>query len=122
MSHLTCVSVALLLLSSTAHPAPTSDVEKKRIESLISTVENLKDAKFVRNGTEYDCKAAAEHMRDKWQYAGSKVKTARDFITLIATKSSQSGKPYLIRFKDGTQVESGKYLTEQLEKLESPGK
>jgi hypothetical protein len=114
------VIVAVLLLCTCAQAAPgDADVEKKKIESLISTVENLKDAKFVRNGTEYDCKAAAQHMRDKWEYAGSKVKTARDFISVIASKSSQSGKPYVIRFKDGKEVESGKYLTEQLEKLES---
>ena len=71
-----------------------------------------------RNGTEYDGKAAAEHMRTKWKAAGSKIKTARDFIRLAASKSSVSGKPYLIRFTDGRKVESEKFLTERLEKLE----
>ena len=95
--------------------------EKQKIERLISDVESLKDAVFIRNGTEVDAKKAAEHMRTKWKAAGSKIKTARDFIRLAASKSSISGKPYLIRFKDGHELESEKFLTERLDKLEKPG-
>jgi len=98
------------------------DQERQKIERLISSVQSLKDATFVRNGTEYDGKTAAEHVRTKWKAAGSKVKTARDFIRLAASKSSRSGKPYLIRFKDGSEVESETYLTERLEQIEKqPG-
>src|SRR5215217_4690839 len=63
------------------------DQERQKIERLISSVQSLKDATFVRNGTEYDGKTAAEHVRTKWKAAGSKIKTARDFIRLAASKS-----------------------------------
>jgi hypothetical protein len=94
--------------------------ETQKIETLISTVNDLKDATFIRNGKEYDCKAAADHMRTKWSYAGDKIHTAQEFIEQIASKSSQSGKPYLIRFGDGREVKSSEFLTEALDRLEHP--
>jgi hypothetical protein len=94
--------------------------EKQKIEALIKHVENLKDAKFVRNDSEYDAKTAARFLRGKWDSNESKIKTARDFIEKAASVSSTSGKPYLIRFKDGKDVKTGDYLSEQLKKLEDP--
>lgn len=115
-------TVALLLLaaSAAARADATRAVEMQKIESLISTVENLKDATFIRNGTEYDCKAAAKHMRTKWEFAGDRVKTARQFIRDLASSSSETGQPYLIRFKDGREIKSGDFLSAELDKLESP--
>src|SRR5512139_2442518 len=78
------------------------NIEQKKIEFLISSVENLKEAKFIRNGSEHDGKEAAEHLRMKLQKAGGKVQTADDFIRLCASKSSITGKPYMIRSSDGT--------------------
>lgn len=113
---LICMCVAL------ADPpaAPTAETEK--IEQLIKHIAELKDAVFVRNGKEYDAKAAAEHLRKKWDYAKKEVKTARDFIEKIATKSYFGDQPYLIRFKDGREVKAGDYLSERLKEIESPKK
>jgi hypothetical protein len=85
-----------------------------RIEHLISHVESLKGAVFIRNGTEYDTKAAGGHLRMKLDKAGDKVKTAEDFIDGLASKSSVSGKPYQIRKPDGTVVETKPYLYSKL--------
>ena len=95
--------------------------EEQKIEKLIKHVEELKDAKFIRNGTEHDCKEAADHMRRKHKNAGGKIKTAKDFIEQLATKSSISGNPYKIKLKDAGEKESGPYLTEQLKKIEEDG-
>jgi Family of unknown function (DUF5329) len=101
------------ILPSNAAPAMS---EKAKIESLISHLENLKDATFVRNGSDYDAKSAAKFLRGKWQANDKEIKTAADFIAKAATLSSTTGKPYLIRFKDGKQVKCGEYLTAQLAK------
>ena len=82
------------------------NIEKKKIEFLISSVENLKGAKFIRNGTEHDGKEAAEHLRMKLKNAGGKVQTADDFIRLCASKSIISGQPYMIRSSDGKIIKS----------------
>ena len=107
-------------ISAPPADSPASLEEAAKIEQLIAAVEHLKDATFVRNGTEYDGKAAADHMRRKWKIVAKDVKTARDFIQLVGTKSSQSDKPYVIRFKDGKEIESAKFLGEQLDKLKKP--
>jgi hypothetical protein len=98
------------------------NIEKKKIEFLISSVENLKGAKFIRNGTEHDGKEAAEHLRMKLQNDVGKVKTADDFIRLCASKSYISGKPYLIRSSDGKTIQSEQYFREKLKEYNSNAK
>jgi hypothetical protein len=97
------------LLAAVAPPA-----EKAKIEALIHHVETLKDAKFVRNGKEYDAVSAAKFLREKWEANDKEIKTAKDFVAKAASFSSTSGKPYLIRFKDGREVKCGDYLGSQL--------
>lgn len=92
--------------------------EKQKIEALIKHVEGIKDAKFVRNDTEYDAKTAAKFLRGKWESNEAEIKTAKDFIEKAASVSSTTGKPYLIRFKDGKEMKSSEYLLAELKKLE----
>ena len=98
------------------------DIEKKKIDFLLSSVENIKGAKFIRNGTEHDGKEAAEHLRSKLKSAGGKVQTADDFIRLCASKSLISGKPYLIRSSDGKTENSEQYFREKLKEYNSTEK
>jgi hypothetical protein len=90
--------------------------EQDRIEFLISSVENLKGAQFIRNGASYDGKEAADHLRMKLEKAGSRVKTADDFIRLCASASSITGRPYMIRLTDGTMMRSEEFLRERLKR------
>jgi len=76
---------------------------------------------FIRNGTEHTAAQAADHLRTKRKAAGKKIKTARDFIEQLATRSSLSGKPYLIRTGDGRETPAGSWLAERLRTLESAG-
>lgn len=94
------------------------NLEKQKIEALIKQVANLKDAKFVRNGSTYDADSAATFLRRKWGANESEVKTARDFIDKVASFSGTSGKPYLIRFKDGGEIKSRDFLLAQLKTLD----
>jgi hypothetical protein len=89
------------------------NIEKRKIEILISSVENLKGAKFIRNGTEHTGKEAAEYLRMKLQNALA-VQTADDFIRLCASKSMITGKPYTIRLSEGKAIESEEYFREKL--------
>lgn len=111
--------VFLLAASIPLHAENAGMSEKAKIEALISSVESLKDAKFIRNGSEYDAKSAAKFLRGKWDANDKEIKTAKDFIAKAASVSSTSGKPYLIKFKDGTQTKCGDYLGAELKKLET---
>jgi hypothetical protein len=90
--------------------------EKVKIEALISHVENLKGAKFIRNGKAYEPKDAAKFLRGKWESKDKEIKTAADFIGKVATVSSTTGKPYLIKLSDGREVKCGEYLKGELDK------
>lgn len=90
------------------------NMEKKKIEFLISSVENLQGAIFIRNGSEHDGKAAAKHLRMKLKNAGGKVQTADDFIKLCASQSYITGKPYMIRLSNGKTIKSEEYFQKKL--------
>jgi hypothetical protein len=91
--------------------------EKQKIEYLIQSIEKLDGAKFYRNGEWHEPKEAADHLRLKLKNAGSKIKTAQQFIDKLASESSMSGQAYKIRFKDGKVVEAKVFLNQQLSKL-----
>jgi uncharacterized protein DUF5329 len=109
------IGFARVLPAQSASPG-----ERQKIEALIKYVGEMNDAKFVRNGSTYDAKAAATFLRLKWGANDSEVKTARDFIDKIATLSGTSGKPYIIRFKDGSEIKSRDVLLAALNKIEKP--
>ena len=54
----------------------------------------------------------------KLDKAGDKVKSAKDFIDGIASKSSISGKPYQIRKSDGTLVNTNAYFSALLKEYD----
>ena len=99
------------------------NIEKREIEFLISSVENMKGTIFIRNGSEYgDGKTAAAHLRMKLQKAGGYVQTADDFIRLCASQSFLTGKPYMIRSSDGKTIKAEEYFREKLKEYYSPVK
>jgi Family of unknown function (DUF5329) len=105
---------AFVILALFAGVASAQDnIEKKKIDFLISSVENLKGAVFIRNGEEHNGKEAADHLRMKLQHA-LMVETADDFIRLCASQSSITGKPYMIRLPDGKTIKSEEYFREKL--------
>ena len=92
--------------------------EEKRIEHLLQTVESLKGAVFIRNGTEYDARNADSHLRLKLKLAGNRVKTAEDFIEICASRSSFSGDAYKIRLPDGTTTATAPFLRAKLREFD----
>jgi len=109
---------ALALFIGTAAAAP-SPVEARKIERLIAAVEQLGNAKFIRNGAAYDASKAADHLRLKLREAGDRVASAEDFIHLCGSRSSVSGKPYEIVFDDGRRITSEAFLRAKLKELHS---
>ena len=119
MKNILVTAFVILAIFSGAVSAQ-DNIEKKKIEFLISSVENLKGAKFIRNGSEYDDgKAAAAHLRMKLQKAGGYVQTADDFIKLCASKSFLTGKPYMIRSSNGKTIKAEEYFREKLKEYNS---
>jgi hypothetical protein len=108
-----------MLLPSVVAGQTAPAAERQKIESLIKQVGDLKDAKFIRNGSTYEVSSAVRFLRRKWDSNAAEVRTARDFIDNVASVSGSSGKPYLIRFKDGREINSREFLISALNKIAS---
>jgi hypothetical protein len=91
--------------------------EASKIEALLVTLERS-DAMFIRSGSEYDGRRAAEHLRTKLQSVDRAI-TAMQFIDGIASKSSLSGKPYQVRQADGTTTPSRDLFLKKLRTIEA---
>jgi hypothetical protein len=117
LSMIRVLAILLSILAFDAHAASLSPADSVEVQYLISSVESLQHAHFVRNGTSYDAPAAAAHLRLKLQNSGSRVRTTDDFIRLCASGSSVSGQPYQIRFDDGRTVTSESFLRAKLEEF-----
>src|SRR5207247_292572 len=79
-------------------------------ESLDQTISYLLDyvgksnATFIRNGVKHTPAEAVAHIKAKYEHFKKEIKTPEDFIRLSASKSLQSGKPYLVRTPEGKEM------------------
>jgi hypothetical protein len=75
-------SLVILVAATTfcLRAAEKPNNEKEKIEALIKHLENLKDATFIRNDSDYTSKTAAQFLRRKWEAQEKEIKTATDFI------------------------------------------
>ncbi len=106
-----------LMAAGVVHAAPDA-VELARIERLIRYIEQQKDVQFVRNGTAHSPEDAAKFLRDKFKKMGELVTSAQSFIDQIASRSSTTGEPYLIRFPDAHIVPAAQFLTDELRRMD----
>jgi hypothetical protein len=111
--------IIFFLPASALHAQGLPATEKAKIESLLAHVGGLKDAKFIRNGKDYDAKTAVKFLRGKWEANERKIHSAAGFIKIAATRSSTTGKPYLIRLKGQAPTPCGEYLAARLKLLEA---
>lgn len=65
---------------------------------------------FIRNGSDYDGAAAAEHVAAKYERFKDEIKTAEDFIDRAATKSLLSGAPYQVRCGSESRITAAEWL------------
>ena len=96
--------------------------ETARAESLEQTINYLldyaakSDATFVRNGQTHTPQQAVDHIKAKYEHFKSEIKTPEDFIRLSASKSLLTGQAYLVRTKDGKEMQLSAWLTDALRK------
>lgn len=95
-------------------PSAAELSEAQRIDALIDAVQSLEGARFLRNGKSYSGLEAAAHLRQKRSWLAAQIHGAEDFIALCATRSSETGELYMIRFSNGSEVAAGDFLRARL--------
>ena len=99
-----------------ADPSPSA---AREIDLLIQRVASMTTRTFVRNGSESKSDEAGRHLRDKYKYFRSEIRTAEDFIRLCGTRSEMTKQPYLV--KAGSTVRpSADVLAEELRQIRQP--
>ena len=113
LSSLLCLVLALAL-APVARAVPPA-IAQTEINYLLGFIENSA-CQFFRNGSWYDGRRAAAHLRDKYEMLATadRIHTAEDFIEDAATKSSLSGQPYQVRCGGDEAIATNQWLHEIL--------
>jgi hypothetical protein len=69
---------------------------------------------FIRNGSEYDGAAAADHIEAKYAHFRDEIETTEDFIDRAATKSLLSGRPYQVQCASAQKIPAAEWLRRAL--------
>jgi hypothetical protein len=118
----TLASTALALLCCTAFAGPTPAPVRTEIDALLSRLESS-GCQFSRNGTWYTGADARTHLQRKLEGAEARttLQSTEQFVTLVASKSSASGKPYMVKCGSEAAVESSRWLGGQLASVRAAG-
>jgi hypothetical protein len=113
-----CCCYLLLALALFAVPATQIAAEESLDESIKYLLDYVakSDATFIRNGQTHTPQEAVDHINAKYAHFKSEIKTPEDFIRLSASKSLLTGQAYLVRTKDGKEMQLSAWLTEALKK------
>lgn len=112
------ILIVLIFFCAIQATAQRSDDQvTHEVKQLIEFV-RISNCTFYRNGDWYEAGKAADHIKKKYQYVQKRglVKTAEDFIKYSATKSSISGKPYLVQC-GGESLHCAEWLRAELAQL-----
>ena len=110
------VFLFLVLLWSGVAPAQAPTMATTREIDLLFSVLEKSNCQFYRNGSWYSAPKASAHLRRKYDYLlkHDRVTSTESFIELAASRSSMSGKPYLVKCGNAAPVESGDWFSKKL--------
>lgn len=114
---------AVWLGSAPVHAEALSPAAQDEIDQLLSRL-GTSGCQFKRNGSWHTAKKAQSHLRRKLDYLIDRdaVASAEQFIERAASKSSRSGKPYLVKCGKQAPLSSGPWLRGQLKAVRSAAK
>jgi hypothetical protein len=107
--------LAMLVFSVASFAKDNNGETQREIAHLLTYLKNS-NCEFNRNGTWYSPDKAVSHLNRKYQYLLKRglIKSTEQFIDRAASKSSMSGKPYLVKCGESDTVESAIWFTEEL--------
>ena len=105
----------IVLLSPVSYAADSNDIMVKEIEHLFDHIKDS-ECRFKRNGKWYNADEAMEHIHNKYNYLVKRglIHSTEQFIERAASKSSMSGKPYMISCAETEPVTSSTWFQKEL--------
>ncbi len=89
-----------------------SDMQSE-INHLLAFLENS-ECQFERNGKMHSGKDTVAHAKRKYNYFKDTIDSTEKFIEYSATKSTMSGKYYMVLCKDNPMVKTQDWLIQEL--------
>ena len=108
MKKILCALVALLLTLPAW--AKLNAHEEARINAMLEALSQQKELVFVRNGDEHTCDEAVSHLKLKLGNTRNRIDTAEQFIDKVASSSSITGKPYIVKIPGKIDENAQPYL------------
>lgn len=108
MKNLLCAVMALLL--SFPVIAKLNAYQQARINAMLDALAQKHELTFVRNGDPHSCEEAVAHLRLKLSNTRNRIDTAEQFIDKVASSSSITGKPYIVRIPGENDQQAQSYL------------
>ena len=98
-------------------PVFAADMQTE-INHLLAFLENS-ECQFERNGTMHTGKDTVNHVKKKYNYFKNKINNTEEFIEYSATKSTMSGKYYMVLCEDKPKVITQDWLLQELKNYRS---
>ncbi|WEJ86785.1 MAG: YfeK family protein [Klebsiella huaxiensis] len=108
MKNILCAVMALFLTLPAF--AKLNAYQEARINAMLDALGQKKDLIFVRNGDAHTCEEAVSHLRLKLGNTRNRIDTAEQFIDKVASSSSITGKPYIVRIPGKSDENAQPYL------------
>jgi len=104
-----------LLIGSMAYGDDRKDTTEKEIQHLLDYLQNA-GCEFNRNGKWYGAEQAVKHINMKYQYFANHgaINSAEQFIDQAASKSSMSGKFYMVKCGASEPIKSSVWFKREL--------
>jgi hypothetical protein len=112
------LSLLTWLFVSACAAAPLLPAARTEIDGLMNRLE-ASGCEFQRNGSWHTAVEARAHLLRKLKYLEDVgvVKSAEQFIDLVASASSMSGEPYLVRCANSAPLASRTWMLLQLQAI-----
>ena len=102
----------LIYLLGFSTAAVSADIQAE-ISHLLDFVKNTQ-CQYERNGTSHTGVEAVKHIQNKYDYFKDEIDNTEKFIELSATKSTLSGKYYMIQCDGSPKLKSQQWLLQEL--------
>ena len=112
--------ILVFVLFSSSIMADVSPATLVEIDHLLNFIRNS-SCIIDRNGKTYAAVKAISHIEKKYAYFEDEIETSEDFIELSASKSTMSGKYYMVRCGDGEQIRTREWLMQELKGIREQG-
>lgn len=116
MKKILCAAVALCLTLPAY--AKLNAHEEARINAMLSALAQQHDLTFVRNGDDHTSEEAVSHLQLKLSNTRNRINTAEQFIDKVASSSSMTGKPYIVKIPGKSDENAQTYLHSLIEQTD----